>query len=68
MTTPGIPVGPAPGPIGPVGAPGHPLPDAQATVEKAWWLFMRRIGYHNPRLYQSGGKALDAMNNLMRQH
>lgn len=59
-------------PPGPEAPPPATVPgvdaDAQATVEKAWWLFMRRIGYHNPRLYQSGGRALDAVNSLMRSN
>lgn len=63
-----IPVGPAPGTIGPVGDQGPAPLEGQATAEKAWWLFMQRIGKHNPTLYQSGGKALDAVNNLMRTH
>lgn len=71
MTTPGIPVVTDPGGLtGSVGTPGSVPPplDGQATVERAWWLFMQRIGFHNPRLYQSGGRALDAMNNLRRGH
>lgn len=63
-----IPVGPAPGTVGPVGDQGPPPIERQATVEKAWWQLMLRIGKHNPALYQSGGRALDAVNNLMRTH
>lgn len=63
-----IPVPPAPGPVGAVGTPGPAPLEGTASAEKAWWLFMQRIGRHNPLLYQSGGKALDAVNNLMRTH
>ena len=64
---PGIPLGPeAPDqlPQGPE-AP-QSFDDLATTVEKAWWLFMQRIGKHNPRLYQDGGHALDGLNGLMR--
>lgn len=59
---------PPAGPAGPVGSGSgaQALPDANATVEQAWWLLMQRIGRHNPALYQQGGKALDSINNLMR--
>ena len=63
-----IPVGPAPGTTGPVGTPGPAPLEGTATVEKAWWLYMQRIGRHNPALYQAAGKALDSVNNLMRTH
>lgn len=71
MSQPGIPIVTDPeGPQGPVGTPGSgtPPPAGQATVEKAWWQLMLRIGKHNPALYQSGGRALDTVNTLMRTH
>lgn len=67
MTTPGIPLGPEAPSTLPQGPEAPQTFDAQATtVEKAWWLFMQRIGKHNPTLYRHGGKALDAVNGLMR--
>lgn len=60
------------GVVGPAGPPPPGSPPAstegQATIEKAWHLYRQRIGTHNVTALRETGKALDAVNNLIRSH